>query len=119
MEKINECYYSKGYILSKIDSIYDDPDGVLNLSITEGKINKISISGDRGRSVDFIGKSLIQLAPKKEFWRIWKDNIGKIPEEDYCMSPSPETIYKCNQLYLAELCYLIYEKDIGATNEIE
>lgn len=37
MEKINECYYSKGYILSKIDSIYDDPDGTLNLSITEGK----------------------------------------------------------------------------------
>ena len=27
MEKINECYYSKGYILSKIDSVYDDPDG--------------------------------------------------------------------------------------------
>ena len=46
MEKINECYYSKGYILSKIDSIYDDPDGTLNLSITEGKINKILISGN-------------------------------------------------------------------------
>ena len=36
MEKINQCYYAKGYILSKIDTIYDDPDGVLNLSITEG-----------------------------------------------------------------------------------
>lgn len=35
---------------------------------------------------------------------------GKIPEEDYCMSPSPKTIYKYNQLYLAEVCYLIYEK---------
>ncbi len=46
MEKINNCYYSKGYILSKIDSIYDDPDGTLNLSITEGKINKILITGN-------------------------------------------------------------------------
>ena len=46
MEQINECYYSKGYILSKIDSIYDDPDGTLNLSITEGKINKIIITGN-------------------------------------------------------------------------
>ncbi len=46
LEKINECYYSKGYILSKIDSIYDDPDGTLNLSITEGKINKIMIAGN-------------------------------------------------------------------------
>ena len=44
---------------------------------------------------------------------------GKIPEEDYCACPSPETIYKCNQLYLAELCYLIYEKDIDAINEIK
>ena len=46
MENINQCYYSKGYILSKIDSIYDDPDGTLNLSITEGKINSISIKGN-------------------------------------------------------------------------
>ena len=46
MEQINQCYYSKGYILSKIDSIYDDPDGTLNISITEGKINSISIKGN-------------------------------------------------------------------------
>ena len=46
MEQINECYYKKGYILSKIDSIYDDPDGTLNISITEGKINSISIKGN-------------------------------------------------------------------------
>ena len=36
---------------------------------------------------------------------------GKIPEEDYCMSPSPKTVYRMNNLYLAELCYLIIEKD--------
>ncbi|MEE1129479.1 MAG: hypothetical protein UHW99_05790 [Methanobrevibacter sp.] len=35
---------------------------------------------------------------------------GKIPEEDYGMSPSPETVYMMNNLYLAELCSLIYEK---------
>lgn len=46
MEQINQCYYSKGYILSRIDSIYDDPDGTLNISITEGKINSISITGN-------------------------------------------------------------------------
>ena len=46
LERINQCYYDKGYILSKIDSIYDDPDGTLNISITEGKINSISIKGN-------------------------------------------------------------------------
>ena len=35
---------------------------------------------------------------------------GKIPEEDYMMEPSPETVYTMNNLYLAELCNLIYEK---------
>ena len=35
---------------------------------------------------------------------------GKIPEEDYMMEPSPETVYTMNNLYLAELCFLINEK---------
>ena len=35
---------------------------------------------------------------------------GKIPEEDYCRCPSPETVYMMNNPYLAELCNLIYEK---------
>ena len=35
---------------------------------------------------------------------------GKIPEDDYMMDPSPETVYMMNNLYLAELCNLLYEK---------
>ena len=44
--------------------------------------NLISISGDRGRSVGFKGKAIPKLAPKKVFWDIWHDNIGKMPEEE-------------------------------------
>ena len=44
--------------------------------------NLISISGDRGRSVGFNGKAIPKLAPKRAFWDIWHDNIGKIPEEE-------------------------------------
>lgn len=47
--------------------------------------NLISISGDKGRCIGFIGKTIPELAPKKEFWRIWKDNIGKISEEENTM----------------------------------
>lgn len=36
---------------------------------------------------------------------------GKIPEEDYMIEPSPEVIYRMNNAYLVELCYLIIEKD--------
>lgn len=44
--------------------------------------NLISISGDRGRKVGYVGKALPQLAPKKEFWQIFNNNIGKIPETE-------------------------------------
>lgn len=43
--------------------------------------NLISISGDRGKGVGFVGKAIPQLAPKREFWNIWHNNIGKISDE--------------------------------------
>lgn len=52
---------------------------------TENKIGDlISISGDRGKSFEygFEGKVLSQLAPKRDFWKTWHENIGKIPEEE-------------------------------------
>ena len=44
--------------------------------------NLISISGDRGRSIGFEGKAIPKLAPKKAFWDIWHNNIGKVSEEE-------------------------------------
>ena len=72
MEKINQCYYAKGYILSKIDTIYDDPDGVLNLSITEGKINKVSITGQE-KTKEFVIERNIMTEPGS----VYNENIIK------------------------------------------
>ena len=44
--------------------------------------NLISISGDRGQDAGFEGKAIPELAPKKSFFRAYKDNIGKKPEEE-------------------------------------
>ncbi len=44
--------------------------------------NLISISGDRGADANFKGKFISALAPKRAFWKTWKNNIGKIPEEE-------------------------------------
>lgn len=44
--------------------------------------NLISISGDRGKKVGYAGKAITKLAPKRAFWDIWYNNIGKIPEAD-------------------------------------
>ena len=44
--------------------------------------NLISISGDRGRKIGFIGKVLPKIATKKGFWTTFDNNIGRIPEEE-------------------------------------
>ena len=44
--------------------------------------NLISISGDKGKSIGFEGKSLTKLAPKRAFWNEWHNNIGRISEEE-------------------------------------
>lgn len=44
--------------------------------------NTYSISWDKGKDANYHGKCYPDLAPKKTFWRKYKDNIGKIPEEE-------------------------------------
>ena len=41
ISQIQELYNSKGYILARVDSVTDDPDGTINVSIKEGIIDKI------------------------------------------------------------------------------
>lgn len=53
IQKIQECYASKGYILTRVDSLYDDPDGMINIHLNEGEINKILISGNE-KTKDYI-----------------------------------------------------------------
>lgn len=42
--------------------------------------NLISISGDCGKVAGFEGKTITKLAPRLSFWKVWKENIGKIGE---------------------------------------
>ncbi len=51
--EVQKLYIDKGYILSRIDSVTDDPDGTINISIVEGKVNKIYISGNK-KTKDFV-----------------------------------------------------------------
>ncbi len=51
--KIQEMYNTKGYILSRVDSVTDDPDGTINVSIKEGIIDKIMIEGNE-KTKDYI-----------------------------------------------------------------
>jgi len=51
-------------------------------SLCLNKYITVSISGDRGKGVNYQGKCYPKLAPKLSFWKIWHDNIGKISEEE-------------------------------------
>lgn len=41
-----------------------------------------SISGNKGVDAGYEGNYYSRLAPKRSFWKIWHDNIGKISEEE-------------------------------------
>ena len=84
--------------------------------------NLISISGDRGKSIGFTGKSIPQLAPKRKFWEIWHNNIGKIPEEqnlkygiyvpDISISEGLEIIEHKKPEYIREILQKLMEKEV-------
>ena len=41
-----------------------------------------SISGNRGKDVNYKGNCYPKLAPKLSFWKVWHENIGKMSEEE-------------------------------------
>ncbi len=51
--RIEELYASKGYILARVVDVKDDPDGVVNIAISEGKINSIKFEGNK-KTKDFV-----------------------------------------------------------------
>lgn len=51
--QIQNIYTSKGYILSRVDTVTDDPDGTVNIGIKEGTVNSIAIAGNE-KTKDFV-----------------------------------------------------------------
>lgn len=44
------------------------------------KFRTVAISGNKGNDANYKGNCYPLLAPKKSFWQVWHENIGKIPE---------------------------------------
>ncbi|MGG2319889.1 POTRA domain-containing protein, partial [Salmonella enterica] len=58
IEKVEKLYADKGYVLARVSNIEDDPDGVINLKINEGTIDKVQFVGNR-KTKDFVIKRLM------------------------------------------------------------
>lgn len=62
VEKVEELYSSKGYILARVNDVQDDPDGCINMNITEGMINTIKFEGNE-KTRDYVIDRNILSAP--------------------------------------------------------
>jgi len=60
IEKVEKLYADKGYVLARVSNIEDDPDGVINLKINEGKIDKIQFVGNR-KTKDYVLQRMMVL----------------------------------------------------------
>lgn len=72
IEEIQEYYASQGYILARVVSVTDDPDGTVNLFIDEGKIGSIVIEGNK-KTKAFVVKRNILTQPGS----IYNENLIK------------------------------------------
>ena len=70
IERVQELYASRGYILSRVSEVTDDPDGVVNLQISEGTIGNINVVGNH-KTKDFIVKRNILSAPGE----VYNENV--------------------------------------------
>lgn len=69
---IQNIYSEKGYILARVDTVSDDPDGTINITIKEGTINKIMIQGNE-KTKDYIVERNILTEPGM----IYNENLIK------------------------------------------
>ena len=45
-------------------------------------LNTISISKDKGEDASYVGDVYLDLAPKRDFFKTWRNNRGIIPDEE-------------------------------------
>lgn len=78
IEQIQEMYSLKGYILARVTSVQDDPDGIVNIKIDEGVIEDIVVEGNY-KTRDFIVKRNILLQPGTVYnENIMRDDILRL-----------------------------------------
>lgn len=55
VQSIEDLYKSKGYELARVKKISDDPDGMINIEVNEGIIDKVAFTGNK-KTKDYVIK---------------------------------------------------------------
>jgi len=62
IDKVEQAYHEKGFVLARVADVKDDPDGSIGLKINEGVIDQIQISGNK-RTKEYIIRQYIKFKP--------------------------------------------------------
>ncbi len=60
IEKVEQAYHDRGFVLARVADVKDDPDGSISISINEGVIDNIQIIGNK-KTKDFIIRRSLKL----------------------------------------------------------
>jgi outer membrane protein insertion porin family len=60
IDKIEQAYHDKGFMLARVTDVKDDPDGSVGIKIDEGQISDVKIVGNK-KTKDFIIRNAIKL----------------------------------------------------------
>ncbi|MBR1977015.1 BamA/TamA family outer membrane protein [bacterium] len=70
--RVQELYATRGYILARVVDVYDDPDGVVNITIDEGKIEDVVIDG-LSKTKDYVVARNVMMRPGT----VYNENIAR------------------------------------------
>jgi outer membrane protein insertion porin family len=62
IDKVEQAYHEKGYMLARVVDVKDDPDGSVSVKIDEGVVDQIKIVGNK-KTKDFIIRNAIKMKP--------------------------------------------------------
>jgi len=62
IDKVEQAYHEKGFVLARVADVKDDPDGSIGLKINEGVIDQVQIAGNK-RTQEYIIRQYIKFKP--------------------------------------------------------
>lgn len=62
IDKVEQLYHEKGFLLARVVDVKDDPDGNISLKVNEGQIESVQIAGNK-KTKDFIIRSALKVKP--------------------------------------------------------
>ncbi len=96
IDKVEQSYHEKGYVLARVTDVRNDPDGTIGLTINEGEIEKIEIAGNK-KTKDFIIRQAIKQKPGAVYnERVLTSDLRKLFANGYfqdvrrSLVPSPD-----------------------------